>query len=837
MERFGIQNPVLVSFLLIISSNYFASSQNDAGFKHEWAPFRVQVRVGLVLDLGSVEVKILGSSVSMALSDFYAVNSGYKTRVSLSVRNSRGEPLLALASVVDLLQTVGVEAIISGNSLQETKLLAEIGDKAKAPVISLNSPASLSLRKYSHLIQATFDSSSEAMGITAFIHGFDWKSVALVYEDEDDWRERICCSWWTISMRTEFVYSPRLVLQNWEPCTVFVVHMSELVATHLFPCAGRLKMMGEGFAWILSAKTMNSLQGRNGHEYAKEAMEGVVGFRWRKSLPLEEAVGTEITRFSISGVWAHDIAWALARAAEFTRMSNVSSTLLEAITECRFKGLSGDFQTNDKYFLSETKKVTAEGFCIDVFRASIRPFNYEVEFIPWRNGSNYDDLAYALSSQKDKYDAAVGDITITFNRSSYVDFTMPFTEMGLGIVAPKERSTWVFLQPLTPHLWLTTRAFFVLTGVIVWLIEKPENKEFQGSWSKQIGIADINFVVMYLEAVPPIGFVLSLVSLLSPNRFAMSCINKRGESVEDKIKKIDVELCKYREQIQKTRSCPVQQALKARAMRLLKQKKMYEGQRDMLYNQTFNLDQVSFAAEGLKDAQQTSFGHHHQQGRNFLRKEHHFLLMLETYPLPSRTLSRNKLNGTIPVSLTGLPNLINLFTGNNLNCGVGQPHPCVSEVGRSDDSSKPKTGIIAGAVVGVTVVLFGILVFLFCKDRHKGFKRDVFVDVAGWFVDVAAASYLASLNHEETRLAVACERTFLEMLDGSCRSTPIAGYAAKDEEGNCYLRGLVASPDVLDTSRKGPYVFEDMVKMGKDAGQELLSRAGQAYLATKAIVK
>ena len=53
------------------------------------------------------------------------------------------------------------------------------------------------------------------------------------------------------------------------------------------------------------------------------------------------------------------------------------------------------------------------------------------------------------------------------------------------------------------------------------------------------------------------------------------------------------------------------------------------------------------------------------------------------------------------------------------------------------DSSKPKTGIIAGVIVGVTVVLFGILVFLFCKDRHKGFKRDVFVDVAGWFMDVA----------------------------------------------------------------------------------------------------
>lgn len=34
---------------------------------------------------------------------------------------------------------------------------------------------------------------------------------------------------------------------------------------------------------------------------------------------------------------------------------------------------------------------------------------------------------------------------------------------------------------------------------------------------------------------------------------------------------------------------------------------------------------------------------------------------------------------------------------------------------------------------------------------------------------------------------------------------------------------------VLETSRKGPYVFEDMVKMGKDAGQELLTRAGPGF--------
>ncbi|KAK4757990.1 hypothetical protein SAY87_019291 [Trapa incisa] len=82
-------------------------------------------------------------------------------------------------------------------------------------------------------------------------------------------------------------------------------------------------------------------------------------------------------------------------------------------------------------------------------------------------------------------------------------------------------------------------------------------------------------------------------------------VTKRGETVDEKIKKLDAELGRYKEQIKKTRPGPAQEAVKARAMRVLKQKRMYEGQRDMLYNQTFNLDQVAFASEGIKDAQQT----------------------------------------------------------------------------------------------------------------------------------------------------------------------------------------------------------------------------------------
>ena len=53
--------------------------------------------------------------------------------------------------------------------------------------------------------------------------------------------------------------------------------------------------------------------------------------------------------------------------------------------------------------------------------------------------------------------------------------------------------------------------------------------------------------------------------------------------------------------------------------------------------------------------------------------------------------------------------------------------------------------------------------------------------------------YLASLNHEDTRLAISCERAFLAKLDGSCR-TPIAGLAQRTEDG-CFFRGLVATTD------------------------------------------
>lgn len=64
--------------------------------------------------------------------------------------------------------------------------------------------------------------------------------------------------------------------------------------------------------------------------------------------------------------------------------------------------------------------------------------------------------------------------------------------------------------------------------------------------------------------------------------------------IDEQIKKLDEQLAKFREQIKRTRPGPAQEALKRRALTVLKQKRMYENQRDTLYNQQFNMEQTRF---------------------------------------------------------------------------------------------------------------------------------------------------------------------------------------------------------------------------------------------------
>lgn len=78
-------------------------------------------------------------------------------------------------------------------------------------------------------------------------------------------------------------------------------------------------------------------------------------------------------------------------------------------------------------------------------------------------------------------------------------------------------------------------------------------------------------------------------------------VDSRGESIEKKIAKLDAELVKLKNQMSKMKDGPTKNGVKQKALRLLKQKKMYENQRENLANQSFNMEQTNFATQMLKD--------------------------------------------------------------------------------------------------------------------------------------------------------------------------------------------------------------------------------------------
>ncbi|ESK94474.1 charged multivesicular body protein 5 [Moniliophthora roreri MCA 2997] len=86
---------------------------------------------------------------------------------------------------------------------------------------------------------------------------------------------------------------------------------------------------------------------------------------------------------------------------------------------------------------------------------------------------------------------------------------------------------------------------------------------------------------------------------------AIAATDARAASIEVKIKKLDGELGRYKEQMSKLRNGPGKNAIQQRALRTLKQKKMYEGQLAQLQQQTFNMESAAMTTENLRNTMAT----------------------------------------------------------------------------------------------------------------------------------------------------------------------------------------------------------------------------------------
>jgi hydroxymethylbilane synthase len=94
--------------------------------------------------------------------------------------------------------------------------------------------------------------------------------------------------------------------------------------------------------------------------------------------------------------------------------------------------------------------------------------------------------------------------------------------------------------------------------------------------------------------------------------------------------------------------------------------------------------------------------------------------------------------------------------------------------------------------------------------------------------DAKTLTLVGKIGDADTATALAAERAFLTVLDGSCR-TPIGGHA-RVNGGTVRFRGIIVKPDgseAFEVSREGPRA--QAAELGADAGRELKDRASDDF--------
>ncbi|XP_031247127.1 glutamate receptor 1.2-like [Pistacia vera] len=470
----------------------------------------MEIDVGLIVDMGSWEGRMMQSSISMAISDFYSVYGYYKTRIVLRTSDSKGQHLLAISSG-ELLYSLAVSSAYNQINEELNKLMAfgptvfivhmspilasrlfmsarKLGmmKKGYAWILTVNS------MNMNHLHSTrsfeVMDSMQGVIGLKSYVppskelHNFTarWRKKFLLETDMEVMELTPFCIFaydvaWGLAKAVERTRTKGILLTEILLCSKFkglsgdfqfingklVVNAFEIVniigkgERRVGFCTPEGKIAGEVYLSIHGREL--SLSNTSG------GLEDIIWPGGSATIPKGSITKMSIRKLRI----------AVPRSVGFPELVNVDRNLQSNVT-------------------------SATGFCIDVFKAAIEGAELELElevdyeFIPFLNATgenigSYGELIDEVYLQK--YDGAVGDITMTANRSLYVDFTIPYTDLGMGTIAPKNnKNMWIFLKPLTGDLWLSSAGFFILTGIVIWLIERPINNEFQGPTSHQIGM-------------------------------------------------------------------------------------------------------------------------------------------------------------------------------------------------------------------------------------------------------------------------------------------------------------------------------------------------------------
>ncbi|KAL9226436.1 hypothetical protein vseg_002250 [Gypsophila vaccaria] len=147
-----------------------------------------------------------------------------------------------------------------------------------------------------------------------------------------------------------------------------------------------------------------------------------------------------------------------------------------------FVSISYDDTTGEEQF---------NGFSIEVFKAVVNtalanPPLYDFYSFAKHDGTfngSFDTMLQAVFNQE--YDGAVGDTTLRYYRTQWVDFTYPYSETGITMMVPTNRHpnnqiSRIRVIPLIKGLVSATLGFCFISALLFWFVEfKNDQKQRQ----------------------------------------------------------------------------------------------------------------------------------------------------------------------------------------------------------------------------------------------------------------------------------------------------------------------------------------------------------------------
>ncbi|PON73156.1 Ionotropic glutamate receptor [Parasponia andersonii] len=320
----------------------------------------IPVKVGVVLDLETPVAKIWLSCIDLALSEFYASHSNFKTRLLLNTRDSNSDVVAAAAAVLDLIKNVQVQAILGPQKSTQAKFIIDLGQEAQVPILSFSasSPTLTSNpSQSSYFFRTAPNDSSQVKAISSIVKAFGWREVVPIYTANEfgegiipylvDALEDVDAKVPYRSAIPPLATDDQITTELYKLMTmqtrVFVVHIWYNLGSRLLAKANEIGMMDQGFVWIitqdftdllgsLDPSVINSMQGVIGIKSFVPQTKELDSFqvRWKSKFQIENPTILD-ARLNVMGLWAYDSVYALALAVEKIG-SDINKTLHNVTT-------------------------------------------------------------------------------------------------------------------------------------------------------------------------------------------------------------------------------------------------------------------------------------------------------------------------------------------------------------------------------------------------------------------------------------------------------------------------------------------------------------------------